>query len=398
MAYEVAACRQWEDLHGFQERLEVDRPVTEDRGRTSGREELLDHGLNIAGVYFKEMNRVPLLGREKEIELAKRIRLGETKVHRILMKLSTRLKTTTRFSREPAEDDTDPKSLRPFKQEVRTAVAEALGTKDGLPGVDQDRLRDLLAELKKAETDVQAARSEMIQSNLRLVVSIAKSYVNRGLSFLDLIQEGNLGLMRAVEKYDHRRGFRFSTYSSWWIRQAITRALADKSRTVRIPIHMLGMKSKVLETFQQLIEELGRKPRPEEVAKKANLALSDVERVIELGQEPVSLDAPVTEDGSKLEDLIENPDGGPFHDDLLDIMDQTKKTRDLLSLLNSREEKILRFRFGIGEPSSCTLEEVGRRFGISRERVRQIEQRALRKLKKLPATMAIGGLATEMAE
>jgi len=398
MAYEVAACRQWEDLHGFQERLEVDRPVTEDRGRPSGREELLDHGLNIAGVYFKEMNRVPLLGREKEIELAKRIRLGETKVHRILMELSTRLKTTTRFSREPAEDDTDPKSLRPFKQEVTTAVAEVLETKDGLPGVDQDRLRDLLAELKKAETEVQAARSEMIQSNLRLVVSIAKSYVNRGLSFLDLIQEGNLGLMRAVEKYDHRRGFRFSTYSSWWIRQAITRALADKSRTVRIPIHMLGMKSKVLETFQQLIEELGRKPRPEEVAKKANLTLSDVERVIELGQEPVSLDAPVTEDGSKLEDLIENPDGGPFHDDLLDIMDQTKKTRDLLSLLNSREEKILRFRFGIGEPSSYTLEEVGRRFGISRERVRQIEQRALRKLKKLPATMAIGGVATEMAE
>ena len=398
MAYECTACRQWEDLHGFQERLEVDRCVTEDRGQGSGSEELLDHGLNIAGTYFKEMNRVPLLGREREIELAKRIRLGESKVRRILLKLSTCLKTTTRFSREPAEDDTDPKSLRPFKEEVRAAVAEVLDMKDGLPGVDQDRLRDLLAELKKAEADVQAARSEMIQSNLRLVVSIAKSYLNRGLSFLDLIQEGNLGLMRAVEKYDYRRGFRFSTYSSWWIRQAITRALADKSRTVRIPIHMLGMRSKVLETFQQLIEQLGRKPRPDEVAKGANLALSDVERVIELGQEPVSLDAPVTEDGSKLKDLIENPDGVSFHDDLLDTMDQTKKTRDLLSLLNSREEKILRFRFGIGEPSNYTLEEVGKRFGISRERVRQIEQRALRKLKNLPATMAIGDLVTGVAE
>ena len=394
MAYGVAACNQWEDLHGLEERLEVDPCVTEKRGQASDSAELLDHGLNIAGIYFKEMNRVPLLGRHKEIDLAKRIRLGESKVRRILMKLSACLKTTTRFSREPAEDDTDPKSLRPFKQEVRAAVAEILDTKDNLPGVDQDRLRDLLAELKKAEAHVQAAKSEMIQSNLRLVVSIAKSYLNRGLSFLDLIQEGNLGLMRAVEKYDYRRGFRFSTYSSWWIRQAITRALADKSRTVRIPIHMLGMKSKVLETFQQLIEELGRKPRPEEIAKRANLALSDVERVTELGQEPVSLDAPVTEDGSKLEDLIENPDGAPFHDDLLDTMDQTKKTRDLLSLLNSREERILRFRFGIGEPSSYTLEEVGKRFGISRERVRQIEQRALRKLKKLPTLTETGGVVT----
>ena len=391
MAYGLASFRQLEDLH-------EDLFLIEDRTDAIERGETLDQNLSIAGIYFREMNKVPLLGREREVELAKRIRQGERKVCRILRELWVILKMRSWFGQEPPEGDTDPRSVAPFKQAVMAAVAEALNGNGAFPKADKNQLRDLLAELKKAEAEAQAAKSEMIQSNLRLVVSIAKSYVNRGLSFLDLIQEGNLGLMRAVEKYDYRRGFRFSTYSSWWIRQAITRALADKSRTVRIPIHMLGMKSKVLETFQQLIEQLGRKPLPEEVARKANIQMIDVERIMELGQEPVSLEAPVTEDGSKLEDLIENPDNAPFYDDFLDNMDQAQKTRNLLSLLNSREEKILRFRFGIGEPSSYTLEEVGKRFGISRERVRQIEQRALQKLKKLPRTMAIGGLATEAIE
>jgi len=391
MAYGLASFRQLEDLH-------EDLFLIEDRTDAIERGETLDQNLSIAGIYFREMNKVPLLGREREVELAKRIRQGERKVCRILRELSVILKMRNWFGQEPPEGDTDPRSVAPFKQAVMAAVAEALNGNGAFPKADKNQLRDLLAELKKAEAEAQAAKSEMIQSNLRLVVSIAKSYVNRGLSFLDLIQEGNLGLMRAVEKYDYRRGFRFSTYSSWWIRQAITRALADKSRTVRIPIHMLGMKSKVLETFQQLIEQLGRKPLPEEVARKANIQMIDVERIMELGQEPVSLEAPVTEDGSKLEDLIENPDNAPFYDDFLDNMDQAQKTRNLLSLLNSREEKILRFRFGIGEPSSYTLEEVGKRFGISRERVRQIEQRALQKLKRLPGTMVIGGLVTEAAE
>jgi RNA polymerase primary sigma factor len=391
MAYGLAPARQLEDVRD-------DSFLIEDRTATLEGEEFIDQNINIAGIYFKEMNKLPLLGREREIELAKRIRLAEKKVRRVLRELSVVLKTRNEFVQEPPEGDTDPRSVAPFKQAVMEALAEALDGNGDAPKADQNQLRDLLAELKKAEAEAQAAKSEMIQSNLRLVVSIAKNYINRGLSFLDLIQEGNLGLMRAVEKYDYRRGFRFSTYSSWWIRQAITRALADKSRTVRIPIHMLGMKSKVLETFQQLIEQLGRKPLPEEVARKANIQLVDVERIMELGQEPVSLEAPVTEDGSKLEDLIENPDSAPFHEDLLDNIDQAQKTRNLLSLLNTREEKILRFRFGIGEPSSYTLEEVGRRFNISRERVRQIEQRALQKLKSLPGTMVVGGLVAEAAE
>jgi RNA polymerase primary sigma factor len=212
-------------------------------------------------------------------------------------------------------------------------------------------------------------------------VSIAKTYINRGLTFLDLIQEGNMGLMKAVTKYDYRRGFKFSTYASWWIRQAITRALADKSRTIRIPNHLLETRSKIIKAFHQLIRDFGREPSPEEIAKKAGIPTSNVRKVMYLIQEPVSLETPVGEDGSKLQDLIGSEESLSFNDDLIENMDVAKKARDLLSLLNPREEEILKLRFGIGLPSGYTLEEIGKRFGISRERVRQIEERAIKKLK-----------------
>jgi RNA polymerase primary sigma factor len=357
-----------------------------------------DRDINIARMYFKEMNKVPLLKRDREIELARRIQLGERRLCDLLERCSSLLKEAGRSDRGSGCDERDSRrGGRPRQKNTRQVIRRLERLTQGLPG-RQDELRSLVAALKRTEIDLETAKAEMIQANLRLVVSIAKNYVNRGLSFLDLIQEGNLGLMRAVEKYDYQRGFRFSTYSSWWIRQAITRALADKSRTIRIPNHLLGIKSKIFSTFQRLIEELGRKPVPEEIAKKSKIPLDVVEKVIDLIQEPLSLETPVAEDGSKLEDLIEGDQDRARYDDFLESMDQAKKTQNLLSALNSREQKIIRFRFGIGEPSSYTLDEIGRYFGISRERVRQIEQKAIEKLKRQPGVIGMGGLGGQLAE
>ncbi len=245
-----------------------------------------------------------------------------------------------------------------------------------------------MGDLKKTEDHLKAAIAQMIQSNLRLVVRIAKGYANRGLSFLDILQEGNLGLIKAVTKYDYRKGFKFSTYAVWWIRQAITRALADKSRTIRIPNHLLEMKSKISKASHRMIKERSREPFPDEIASEAGIDLSNVQKVMNLIQEPVSLETPVGGD-SKLEDVIGSEESLSFSNDLLDSMDKAKNARYLLSLLDPREEQILRLRFGIGQPRSYTLEEVGKRFGISRERVRQIEQKALRKLQAKPKARAI---------
>lgn len=245
---------------------------------------------------------------------------------------------------------------------------------------DRNRLANLLAELKKTEADIEEGKAEMIQSNLRLVVSIAKNYINKGLSFLDLIQEGNLGLIKAVEKYDYRKGYKFSTYAFWWIRQAITRALADKSRAIRIPNHLLEMKNKISKAFDQLVAELEREPLPEEIATKTKIPAAKVQKVMDLVQQPISLETPVGEN-TKLDSLIEDEWSVSFIDDLLENMDHARKTRALLSLLNPREEQIVRLRFGMGESSSHTLEEIGKRIGISRERVRQIEWRALQSLR-----------------
>jgi len=298
-----------------------------------------------------------------------------------LKKAAKNVKKGTR-ERKKAEKElgVDSEQILAYERKLRN-IQRRLSRAEQDAGMSAQELKAAIKTIKQGENKVKAAKGELVEANLRLVVNIAKKYTNRGLQFLDLIQEGNIGLMKAVDKFEYQRGYKFSTYATWWIRQAITRAIADQARTIRIPVHMIETINKLIRTSRYLVQKLGREPTPEEIAAKMELPVDKVRKVLKIAKEPISLEIPIgEEDDSRLGDFIEDKSIHSPMDSVVS-MGLQDQTREVLQTLTPREEKVLRMRFGIGEKADHTLEEVGQDFDVTRERIRQIEAKALRKLR-----------------
>jgi len=328
--------------------------------------------------YLREMGQFDLLTPEEEAKYSRTIREGfDAIISAIREDSSDTTEMKMLVERIDLWQRRDP-SLKPKKQQLnymRHCVKIAARKYD-----DKRALFDLNTRLEAYNRSIEIAKDAMIRANLRLVVSIAKRYMHQGLTLADLIQEGNLGLMRAVFRFDYKKGNKFSTYASWWIRQAITRAILDKTRTIRLPVHFLELRSQFFKAFYSLLKELGREPTPVEIAKMTDLPMDKILAILEASREPISLETPVGDDDSTLGDFLANQESeSPY--DMVQNRELAHRVTEVLSTLTDREEKIIRLRFGIGEKAEYTLEEIGKQFNVSRERIRQIEKKALNRLR-----------------